>query len=350
MGCSEKTPVFNGEIFPVEDCRTVESLKGTKIDLDDMHTGYMSAFDSLMVFVSDKFPDYYMYVYSLNSKKRIVSLIGKGNGPDEFRTFSHAEQYRVENNRINLWGYDCDGRFYSLNLTGSIQNDKTLLDTVIRHNWMEKHISSFGYMYMLDNGKFLMKNNAEEYYGYEERNVTTLTYYLYHQTTDNKLEDYQLYNRFPFKDQNPFWANMLFLSFDRLKPDKSKIAMGMERLSQINILDLETGNLKGFRLKNTPDFGDIPLTNESIRNRIKFYYTDLCVSDNHIYTLYADAFLEDIETYPFQSKWVHIYDWDGNFIKKLELEHVASQIAFDYVNNLLYTYNENDEIYCYKIE
>jgi hypothetical protein len=47
---------------------------------------------------------------------------------------------------------------------------------------------------------------------------------------------------------------MCLYSMDKMKPDKTKIAMGLRYLRQINIMDIETGKVTGYRVKDTPDF------------------------------------------------------------------------------------------------
>ena len=348
--CTQKVTVFNGEISIIKGANTEDSLVGSKINLEGINTGYMSICDSLMIFSSEKYPDYELYIFNINTGNHIASLCKRGNGPNEFLSFIHREQYVLENNDIKLWGYDDITKIFCLNLTESIKNDSLQIDTIVTHDWNTKHNRCWSYLFMLDDDCFLIKNQPESLFHNDGRNIELPAFHIYKKDLDNKQKTYQPYNQMPFEDQTDFDADLLFYSTDCMKPDKSKIAMGMERLAQINILDLETGILRGFRLENTPDFKDVKMPDGTIQKSLMFYYSDLCADDDAIYALYANCSLERIENYPIQTNQVHVFDWDGNFIKKIILDHKVSQIALDPVKHLLYASDENDDVYCYKTE
>ena len=64
-----------------------------------------------------------------------------------------------------------------------------------------------------------------------------------------KLNEFKLFNKQIVNSNYEFFSLLYLVSNDKIKPDNSKIAMSMMAHPQINILDLNTGELSGFRKK-----------------------------------------------------------------------------------------------------
>jgi hypothetical protein len=170
------------------------------------------------------------------------------------------------------------------------------------------------------------------------------SYFLYNPLENKEIKKYKLY-RCPLVNSK---ADIVFdnylHSIDRIKPDNRKIAMAMEMLSQINILDIETGKLIGVRIKETPDFKDLA----SKKDNFSIYYTDICVDDDYIYSLYANV-LFDEKNYPFVSNEIHVFDWKGTPIRKIILDKELDYIALEPIHKKIYAIDTKDEIYSYDV-
>lgn len=108
-------------------------------------------------------------------------------------------------------------------------------------------------------------------------------------------------------------------------------------LQQINIIDLETGDVKGFRIKGTPGFSIF----EKDINKVKTNYSSLEADNNYIYALYREvsAHISDTTT----TSQLHIFNWNGNLIRKYDLGQIVKLITLDPVNNILYGRNNATE-------
>ena len=100
-----------------------------------------------------------------------------------------------------------------------------------------------------------------------------------------------------------------------ISPDRSKIAMGMAMLAQINALDLETGRQTGYRLKGMPGF---EIFHKNLDDA-KVYFTQVQADDSHIYALYSDK--------KYGSGWgaqdlLYIFNWNGELVRKVRLAMV----------------------------
>lgn len=328
--------VFNGEVI-INNNPEILSIAGKKMEFNDVYTGYMSVYDSLGIFCLRRNSEFLVSVFNLNSGDMLGQFCPAGRGPDDFWDFYHSEQYVVENNEIKLWGYDKRKNIYLLNLTRSIEEQHTVIDTLIVHDWMRHHVRSWAYCFMLDKDRLMISNSSEFF---EDSNPDNLfpSYRMYEKTVDKELKRFNMYNRLPKNQDKPQLAEQYY-SVDRINPAKNKIVESMNFLAQINILDIESGKLKGYRLKGTPDFDDLPLLDYNM----KFFYNDVCVGEEMIMALYVDADIAESPT--SSSRRIHIFDWDGNFIHELELDVDVNQISFDPVGKYLYGCTALEEMY-----
>lgn len=340
ISCAEQPllPVFNGDIEIVEDKEKSIKLSGTEIVLnEDIHAGYMSVYDSLFLFVTDQYQDYFLYVFNVNNGNLLGTFCPKGHGPGDFYDFYHSEQYVAEDDQIKIWGYDCINNAYLLNLTQSIERKSTVVDSTIIQNWRYRHTRPWSLFFALGKDSILIKNQPE-YLANSDDSFNFGAYRLYEKNIEPELETYTLYNRLPIKEDRKTVAE-LYYSLDRINLESTKLAMAMQYLAQINILEIESGKLKGYRLEDSPDFDKLPL------KPTMFYYTDICVGQRIIISLYANTMLGEHNS--LSSNVIHIYDWNGQLMKKIELDNMVEQIAFDPVHEFLYGYTEDERIIQY---
>jgi hypothetical protein len=340
----KKNVYFNGEIIIV-DCNVApDTLHGEKINIDGLYTGSIWAYDTLIGFVSHKF-DHVMNVFNVNTGKFLYSLGKRGRGPNEFNSIAWREQFVYEEHQHHVWiRKDGVEECVLLNLEkpGDI---KRKIDINVNAEF------EFGlqFTFILNDSLFLGSNQGERIYE-GDGSFLPPAYHLYNARTKELIKSYKPYNAFvPLSDR--FYKKALhtlsFSSMDRIKPnDNTKLAMGMKSMDQINIMDVATGEIKGYRNKNSPDFNYLK---DDIDN-IKRYYLDLCVDDKYIYALYESMNDAEFNT----GSTLNVFDWDGNFIRKILLDKavISTSMGFDPVNKYLYidTLSEDDEeIYRYDL-
>ncbi|MDR1896295.1 MAG: TolB-like 6-bladed beta-propeller domain-containing protein, partial [Prevotellaceae bacterium] len=336
----EKKDIFNGEVYTLEDTLQRKFLHGTHVILDGVYDGYMSVYDSLVLFESYKYPAHFCNLFSLHSGKHLGDFFRKGQGPDEFLDFSHSEQYFNNNGEIQLLGFDAlKGTVYLINLTKSIITNTIQCDTVIATDWNRKHTLPCAYMFRTDKDHFVIRSLLE-YSFLDKKDYKLGAYYLYGKSVDSIEKTYILYNRVPDVERVQV-IDQYLSSMDMIRPDNSKIAMAMKMLAQINILDLRNGKLTGFRIKNTPDYPEVFRKDYTWQ----LYYADIRASDKYIFALYSNTHWDN----SWKSDEIHVFDWDGNWLHKITLDQKVFQISFDPVNELLYGLTDMDEVYRYEI-
>lgn len=331
---------FNGEIINVGEFASEKHLKGTEVFLDGAYEGKMMVHDSIMLFLSLNPADYWMHTYNIKTGNPLAQFCHKGEGPDDFMLCVGFEQFVEEDGDLKLWVNDFIKSSRLVNITKSISTGRTVCDSIIPMKWIERHRFPPVGMFFLDNGDFMSKPQCELLFlneGYVPRN-----YYKCHESLDNETDRY-IHYKCPIEGENveDFYM-MYYASCDRIKPDLEKIAMSMQMIPQINIWDLKTNTLKGYRQKGGASFTDL----EKSPDKYRYYYMKMCVSDKFILAPYVDKPMG--KGLP-ETSCIHVFNWDGAPLYKLHLTENIYGIALDDKNGILYAYDLNDHIYSYDV-
>lgn len=350
--CHETTVSYFDADITMTDISSVQTdtLLGEIVPLKDVYAGYMTTYDSLMLFVSYSFSDYFLYIFNLNSNELIAKYGKKGQGPDDYINFTHGEQFVVDEGSIKLWIRDRDrDENKLLNLTSVIRNRTDNIDSTVYLDWKKFSFMTYGAIFMAYNNSVLARIQAQRK---GERDYIPDRYEIYHTEPEQKrLDTIKIFNQpiiknQPGKSKPEFVLENYFNSSDRIKPDGSKLVMAMQMMAQINIYDIKEKRLKGFRIENTPDFEYLAKDVENYR----IFFIDVRVDDDNIYALYSNVIIEgDGENYPFETNTILVYNWNGEIVRKIILDKKTSEISVDPVSRTLYALTNEDILYKYDL-
>ena len=346
LGCTanETNDIYNGKITVFDDFPSVENIVGEKIELEDIYTGWFSVYDSLMLFEAYSHPDGFFYLFNLNTGKRVFSFAKKDIFPF-FYSPATDYQYEMKDNMVYLWTRDVDlQKLYLVNLTKSVLENKLIVNEEKNIKiWSDKkgyRILSF--VFILDENHCLAKNQPQIITQFPLNYKQA--YYSILNEEDSTIREYTLYSRPLINKVSTMPFEMYFCSYDAIHPNKKKVAMTYALLSQVDVLDLETGKLTGLRKKDTPDFHDL----ETKDSGFVFYYGDISVDDTYIYATYINSLYEEFDS--FSSNEIHVFDWDGNPVTKIITDQKFSLSSLDSVNKKLYMKNDEEDIFIYDVQ
>jgi hypothetical protein len=338
-----KDVYFNGEIIIV-DCNVApDTLYGEKVYIDGLYAGKIWTYDTLIGFMYPRFPDYFINVFNVNTGEFLYSLGKKGMKADNFNSIAWREQFVYEDFQQHVWiRKDGVEECVLLNLAKPGDAVKRKMDINVDIEFE----AGFIFIFILNNSLFLGSNQGEKIFG-GTGSFLPPAYHLYNARTKEFIKSYKPYNAFvPVSDE--FYNKGLHLlgfgSMDRIKPDdNSKLAMAMHSMDQLNIMDIATGKIKGYRNKNSPDFNYLKYDIDNVKR----YYEDLCVDDTYIYAMYSTGNI-------LESNTLNVFDWDGNFIRKIVLDKTSINLSmgFDPVNKYLYIdalSEDDEEVYRYDV-
>ena len=312
------TPLVHATTFQHEI-----QLTGKKKDITPIGTLGLQIIDTFIISTQSNLPEY-LGIYEKVSGRKIKDLLTIGRGPGEFLDCTFKGQYRKNKQNLELYFSDCNkGYFYALNLTQTLRQDSlniTLLSTIPYRSFPT----------------FLTGNNyLSRAYFPEEQTIL----YLLHDSTGQTIRQYPLY-----KDVDWIRYNQIG-SADEIKPDLSKIAMGMLLFNQINIVDLK-GN-QHFSV-TTSDKSTYLSTQYLDEHEPIVYYSDLTCTDQYIYALYVNQKISDWQriTHPTE---IHVFDWKGKAVYKLKTQETLLSIDIDETDQKIYGLATEEQIFTYDL-
>jgi len=132
-------------------------------------------------------------------------------------------------------------------------------------------------------------------------------------------------------NQPAFMTQQLYQSRAKIHPDKSKMAVVNRYGDMLEIFDLRKKQREN-TIKGPVGFGPIYKINESrtsvqFTKDTRFGYINLDTTNDYIIALFSGAKQsEDQNNY---GDYVHVFDWNGNFIKAFRLSDKIIGLAYD---------------------
>lgn len=328
---------FNGDIFLLNNDLQLENLTGEQVILDGLYAGRMDVCDSLIFMQHFIYPNYFISVFNHYTGKHLGNFIPKGNGPNEFVDISWIYQFFYEDGHLKGVLYSFSKKKIVIwDITESVQTGVTHLSQ-IDFPKKESNITLGGYVFF-ENNKYIVANIKQ----FDSPNQPNQTYHRIDFATQETKEKYSLYNTSIDNNDNVFQA--LYHHTPVAHDIKgTKLVATMAILPQINILDIKTGKLNGFRMGSTYNFENI----KDLRGEMKVHYLSVTADTRYIYALYVGKTTDLRAGFP-NGHIIHIFDWNGKLLRKLCLDKEAGHIGID-VNNhaLLIKNDQTDEIYKY---
>lgn len=342
----EENSYFKGEVIAIDKFNKEITLKGTKVNLEDIYQGWPFICDSFLIFHSYKSSDYYYQAFDIKSGKHVASFCPKGEGPDDFLSCDESIQLIREDGDSKMWVRDYNKQNIRLiNFTQSIALQKTVCDSIIPFEWSKYFEYPLLSVFFLDDGEILGINQCEDRYS-TGNEYTPRDLYLFKGSFGNRIKEYHLYKR-PVVCQDrrvELTHSQFYNSAYSMKPDKTQFAIAMKMLGQISIVDIKTGEQKNYRMKESITYPDI----EKDVYKSRRYYNTMVVDNQFIFALYVNATMKDTPP-PYTSQTIHAFTWNGEPAYKIHVDNSISDMALDVSNRILYVMDLNDNLYSYDI-
>jgi len=345
--CGEEKKYFKGEIITINRFGKEITLKGIKVDLKDIYEGRPFVCDSFLIFNSFQCLDYYFYAFDLKNGKHVASFCPKGDGPDDYLSCDESVQLIKENGDSKIWVRDYNKqKIHLINITQSIIQEKTICDSIISFEWSKHFMYPLPSVFFLDHGRMLGINQCEEGYSTKDNEYTPRDLYLFKKSFDNMIKEYHLYKSpvISLDDKVKFECFEFYNAVYRIRPNNAQLAIAMKMLGQISIVDVETGEQKNYRMKESLTYPDI----EKDIYKSRKYYETMAVDEQYIFALYVDVAMKDCPP-PYSSHTIHVLTWNGDPAYKIHVDESIRYMALDTFNHTLYAIDIADNLYSYDI-
>lgn len=315
------------------------SLKEDTLKINSEITGNVYIKDSILLMYSKRYKKNLFQVFNIKNGKNIASLLPVGQSQDEYlpNTRIYFDSHQISNNEWGIWIFDRSKAQYRLiNITRSIAEGSTVVNSTVKFNNLRNGFrNAFGRIFFDDKQAYA---RMQEYKTTNDKICQPVKYYkcIVNDELD-VLNEIMIYNKGISDDEN---INAL-ASRDIYSKDKDKIAIAMEFLPQLNILDLKTETVKGFYYKKYGTFETV------LDNRKNDLWQNISVASNENY-LYLLTTEGNEGLYPASGNVIYVFDWNGNPICRLKTPSLLYSIIVD--SNILYGQDVDYNCYKYKLE
>ena len=254
-------------------------------------------------------------VYDLNGKY----IGGFGNIGNARNEFTDGYVMNLQSSNGDVWGRDGNVRkLYSFNIDASLKAKSPVIK--------KSYDVEFG-----SRNAFYVSDTMIIYDCATADNICLKTV----NPATKSLQSVEL-----FKPHND--AMNLYTMCSAINLKEGVIAMAMQFVNQINFI-----SIKGQDKKSASLYKDAAIV-ENYEDRT-IYYGCVAPADKYVCALYANLPLKNImKGMPAPNpREIHVFDWDGNFRKKIVLKENVSIITFD-KNHNMYGLAEDGEVYKYE--
>ena len=328
--CKKQENIIEFKSFPDE-----YNLKGEKLNLIIYtHAVRFELLDSLLFTLNPYDEHFFISIYNKNTLQHIKSFCKRGKGPWE-KVSSGNWSLDKDNGilwvsdfqKVNLWGYYIDSLLKFPDYTPT-----TIISLPKKLNPM-MGVASF---------------NSELFAVPDPFGEVQLFFF------DKNGEQVSVMEKMDIKDTDDLFLSELTRTQNRIHPGKEKIVMVYRNFDRMIIRDLKSDN---FIETIGPDHID-PKKQLALYEHERFdgYDGKPKFDEDYIYALYEGTIgtKVDFETGKMSavySKNIHIFDWDGNPVMKLILDHEVSAFVIDKENKriIAFAVDAEDNIISYDI-
>lgn len=317
------------------------SLNEDTLKVDAEITGNVYIKDSIMLMYSKRYKSHLFQAFNIKNGNNITSLLPVGQSQNEYlpNTRIYFDCHQISNNEWGIWTFDRSrGQYRLVNITRSITEGSTIVNTTVKFNNLKNGFrNAFGRVFFYDYDKQAYARMQEYKIGNEK--ICQPIKYFKCEVINDELQvndEINIYNKGISEDDNMH----ALASRDIYDNEKGKIAMAMEFLPQLNIIDTKNGTVKGFCYKEYSAFETIL---ENRKNDL-WYNISVASNDKFIYVLTTEG---NEGLYPASGNIIYVFDWDGKPVSRLKTTSLLYSIIVD--NDMLYAQDVDYNCFKYKL-
>ncbi len=333
---SEKN--FQGELEYFEDHADETELQSHPIRLSNTFTPLVNIVDSKALCFNVTRGDFAFEIVDIRKGQILGDFCPIGHGHNEFLSLLPIQQiYQVGDEWKTMLFAPNESRMVTWNITESIKKQQTVYEHVVPYSWKDKSPVSYSKQVVISDDTLLLYTPSVSTFPNDM--VTDPIYQTRTLGTNEPIREIRVFAHcIDGKDSKVLPENLLDASFS-LKPDRKKFVEAMNWLPQINIVDISSGRVSGFRMKNTQDEDVF----ETDMDCALFCYKRVVSDDRYIYALWSGCARNELSA-DIAFDMVHVFDWNGKLVRKLKLDCPVSDLVMDFHDGSLYGWNMEEQI------
>ena len=324
------TEYFNGEIQSIKSHHCIDlEVISKKLLLDGTFYGKMYIYDSLLFFHNPKLKSQTFNVCNVKTGREIGTFCERGGGPQEAYVFSPVYYIYNENGHLKapLFAPN-EEELFTWNISKSIQQNKTFYEKTSHCIFKDESDGAFFQEVFFLNPDTLLAQIGTRAIGDDD---ATLPYYLTRSINNNTIKKYYPFKKTIKNGEATIIPEAFYGTHCAIKPDKTTLVEAMRYLPQINFINLQTGEIKGFRMKGGEDFSIFKKTHKDL----KLYFCNITADDNYIYAVYYGKYRPK-KNEKLNTNQIYIFNWEGELKYRLTTDCNIFETVLDDTNNRLY--------------
>ena len=321
---------FNHIVEEIEDVRISKGLSPELYCSSSEDLSNIIINDSLLfAFVRGR--DHICYVSNINNDSIVGAYCPKGRAWNEMLVPSMVEDTYSINGDLCCPIFSIpDSKVFIWNVSQSLKTGDTRFNKISQ---IADGSTAIYNVFMLDAERLIAFNSKHNPYIDELEEPPYFE--VYDCNTGNLLKRYEIFKMIEGYGENPLYNAKDYLSCHPcIKPDRTKIAYVMSYHPQLNILDIEGGNVKGYSIKGAKSF------NPNVRY---LHFSSVKVDDDYIYALYYGGEFNGVD--PDKTPDIlYVFDWNGEIKAKFKLPRHFTSLWMD-DTELYLTFGPENDIY-----
>ena len=288
--------------------------------------------DSICIFYTVSHPKGFFSILDIKNNTDLGTFCTKGRGHNEtVNMMPFYETYTKDGDMMALLSDGSHDRMYEWNITRSIASGHTEYDTVRQFEAPDRTIPVGKYSFRIGDDKYFATTSPLIFKELQQAVSPRIS--IRSLSDNSKIREYRIFSDSLIKPARiGKWSMYEFFTSEyAIRPERDKVVMVMGFFPQINIVDLDSGRIDAFRVREA---GKVSM-NKSI-----WQYASVCCDSKYIYALYQNRDLQeansDLESYKKCHSNVHVFDWSGNMVANMELDEYYNSLCLD--RNSLYAF------------
>lgn len=327
------------EVVLTTDTPSVIHFPREVLPIDRIYPTDMIAIDTFLLIMQHHETEI-IKVFSTNTYQLLGAFLRKGGGPNEVVTFGRVSQWLMEEGEPKLVIQSYPNYLAVLNIRKSLENQETVYDRKYTFETEEgKHLFlASNSVYELGQSELMMTKDPGRS-GIKDN--SNCFWEMYNHAKD-KVHRKLVYENFTGL------IDPLLKSSDRLlKPDRKKVALLYGMVNLIGIVDLEEAHIKQIY----PGGKKFDVQTELAGNNHRSYFDEGECTDQYLFALSSKKIKvgnkEGVDNTRIAQ--IDIYDWDGHYRYKADLDEPIRIFSVDNNQRYLYAVNTGDAIIRYDL-
>lgn len=308
------------------------SLEGKVILPEEIKGRVMTRVDNLLFFYQTGGEGDVFKIYDLDNNYKLVGAYGTfGDGPEEYLAPRITDKEKVGNDYI-LTIYDrFKNKVSAVSLNAIINNSE---DKVVnRFSIDPKHSMNQDFL-KIDEQTYVATP------GMEATNRGRI--HIYDESTQEFSHNDMIPKVAVYDNMESYEKYALYMTKLAKHPSKDKIVSIMFSFDRLDFYSSKGEHLQEvLGPEYESEFARVNMDGNS--DNAKFFYLDVSVSENLIYTLYLNETLETYITQDISDVGIKIYDWDGDQLAEISIPNFLTSIEIDEERGKIYGIAPSEE-------